>query len=77
MKPVSGAAPSLDANGDDVPDSPAELAALGVTTEELAAIAAQAPSGGYFRVTMRHFSGFDFNWAFGAPADSEWVEIRS
>jgi YD repeat-containing protein len=72
VKLVSGTAPSLDANGDDVPDSPAELAALGVTAEELAAISGQAPSGSYFRVTMRHFSGFDFNWAFGAPADSEF-----
>jgi RHS repeat-associated protein len=72
VKLVSGADPSLDANGDDIPDSPAELAALGVTAEELAAISGQAPSGSYFRVTMRHFSGFDFNWAFGAPADSEF-----
>ncbi|MDB5217283.1 MAG: uncharacterized protein JWO86_5210, partial [Myxococcaceae bacterium] len=70
VKLVSGASPTLDTNGDDVPDSPAELAALGVTPEELTALAGVAPSGSYFRVTLNHFSAFDFNWAFGPPFDS-------
>jgi YD repeat-containing protein len=70
VKLVSGAAPSLDANGDDIPDSPGELAAIGVTPEELAAIGGQAPTGSYFRVTMTHFSAYDFNWGFGPPPDS-------
>lgn len=70
VKLVSGGAPSLDANGDDKPDSPAELAALGITPEELSALAGAAPTGVYFRVPMSHFSAWDFNWGFGPPDDS-------
>ena len=70
VKLVGGASPTLDTNGDDVPDSPTELAALGITPEELTALAGAAPSGSYFRVTVNHFSAFDFNWAFGPPSDS-------
>ncbi len=67
---VGGAAPSLDTNGDGVADSPAELAALGITPEEIATLAREAPSGSYLRVAMTHFSSWDFNWGFGPPSDS-------
>ncbi len=67
---VSGASPSLDTNGDGVPDSAVELAALGITPDEVATLSREAPSGTYFRVAMSHFSSWDFNWGFGPPFDS-------
>ena len=67
---TSGDVATLDTNGDGAADSPQELAALGIPPEELRAIAGAAPSGSYFRVLLKHFSSWDFNWGFGPPPDA-------
>jgi RHS repeat-associated protein len=69
---VDGGAAAIDANGDDLPDSEAELISLGITAEERAKLAALYPSGkSLWRVTVNHFTPWDANWPYGVPEDSE------
>lgn len=61
----------VDVDGDGKADSDATLEALGVTKEERRAISADRPgSSSLWRVALRHFSVWDFNWGWGPPDDS-------
>ncbi|MDQ1914625.1 fibronectin type III domain-containing protein [Paenibacillus sp. GD4] len=69
---VNGGVASIDANGDELPDSEADLASLGITAEEQAKLAALYPAGkSLWRVTVKHFTPWDANWPYGPPEDSE------
>src|SRR5262249_14691176 len=61
----------FDLKGDGTPASDADLAALGITQAEIDASAPVAAVGSsYFRVPLKHFSTWDFNWGFGLPSDA-------
>ena len=67
----TGGAPAIDGNGDGQPDSDAELQALGVLPGELDTAKSVLDIGAsYFRVPLRHFSSWDFNWGYAPPSDS-------
>ncbi len=62
----------LDVDGDGAPDSDAALAQLGITGEERAELAALYSVGAsLWRVTIDHFTPWDFNWAALLPPDAE------
>jgi len=62
---------ALAVDGSGTAASPAQLAALGITADELAAIARRYPVGKIvWRVPIAHFSAWDHNWPFGPPADA-------
>ncbi|MEO8877068.1 MAG: hypothetical protein ABI461_15860, partial [Polyangiaceae bacterium] len=65
---VGGGTATIDANGDGVADSAAQLTALGITSDELASIAAKFAAGSsIWRVPSPHFTIHDFNLAAGLP----------
>ena len=68
---VSDGMAVIDATGDGIEDDAATLAELGVTDEERRMIAARGP-GTYWRVSVAHFSVWDFNWPFRLPED--WAD---
>ena len=58
----------IDANGDGVADTAAQLAALGITDAERAQLASLYPANAtLWRVPIRHFTPWDFNWPFDFP----------
>ncbi len=62
----------LDVDGTG-PASEAALTALKVTPEELQKLAQQHPDAQnkeLWRIPVKHFSPWDFNWPFGPPSDS-------
>lgn len=68
---VSGGSAQIDADGDGQADSAAQLAALGISAAEQAQLASLYPAGKtLWRVPVRHFTPWDFNWPFGPPADA-------
>lgn len=67
----SAGAAVLDTDGDGRPDDAAALAALGVTAEELATVAAlYAPGQTLWRVPVPHFTPYDCNWPWRYPTDA-------
>jgi RHS repeat-associated protein len=65
---VSGGIATLDVDGQGQPASAAELATLGITSDELGQIAAFYPAGqDLWRVPIQHFSPWDFNQNDGPP----------
>jgi RHS repeat-associated protein len=65
---VTGGLADLDVAGAGSPASPAALAALGITSGERQSLAALYPAGQtLWRVPIRHFSSWDFNWPVEAP----------
>jgi RHS repeat-associated protein len=68
---VDGGLAELDVEGDDVPASAAALAALGIGDGERGALAAlYSPGQSLWRVPVRHFTPWDYNWPFGPPDDA-------
>lgn len=64
---VQGVA-NIDIDGDGLADSAATLAAVGITADEQAHLATLYPTPtSLWRVTIPHFSDWDFNWPFGPP----------
>jgi len=62
----------LDIDGSKKAASAAELAKLGITTEELTKLATLFSVGqSLWRVSIPHFSPWDANWGWGPPNDSE------
>ena len=62
---VSGGVASVDANGDRVPDSAAELAKLGIEEPELRALAATySPGATLWRAPVRRTWAHDLNWGY-------------
>jgi len=62
---------TIDADGDGQADGAAALAALGISDDERAQVAAlYAPGQALWRVPIRHFSIPDFNYALGLPTDA-------
>jgi RHS repeat-associated protein len=73
IKSVTGGLADLDLDGDDVADSGAALAALGVTEAERAQIAGLYAIGqSLWRIPIEHFTPFDFNLPFNLPPDAEY-----
>gem|GEM_PF-3112927 len=65
---MSDGAATLDVTGDGVADTGTALSDLGITASELASLAAQYATGTeLWRVPIRHFSAWDFNWGYGPP----------
>jgi RHS repeat-associated protein len=63
---------TVDSNGDNAPDTAAQLTALGITAAEQAKLATLFPAGKtLWRVPVTHFTPWDFNWPAGPPPDSE------
>jgi RHS repeat-associated protein len=59
---------NLDLTGAGAPADAAALAALGITSDEQQSLATLYPVGQtLWRVPIRHFSSWDFNWPFAAP----------
>ena len=62
----------LDLDGDDSPDSPSALAALGISDGERVALATTySPGQTLWRVPVSHFSPHDFNWWAEAAVPEE------
>lgn len=62
---------TIDANGDGAPETPAQLAELGITAEELRALGKTFAAGKtLWRAPLAHFSAWDLNWPFGPPGDA-------
>ena len=68
---VTGGVANIDVTGDGVADPPATLATLGITAGEQAQLGAIyiAPTS-LWRVSIPHFSPWDYNWPFGPPPDA-------
>lgn len=67
---------TLDTNGDGNPDSPAQLAALGITDAELQKLGTlYASETQLWRVPVKHFSPWDYNWPYGPPSDAKAPQI--
>jgi RHS repeat-associated protein len=61
-----------------LPATPQELLELGITPEELQALAASyLPGTELWRVPITHFTPWDCNWPFGPPDDAEAPEPPS
>ena len=57
---------AINADSDPEPESPAELDALGIDQAERDQLAAQYPDGGsLWRVPVKHFTPWDYNWPYG------------
>ncbi len=66
----------LDTNGDGTVDDPATLAALDVTPEEQAQLAALYGEGqSLWRVPLLHFTPWDYNYPVGPPAGAERPDL--
>jgi RHS repeat-associated protein len=68
---VAGGVAELDISGAGAPASAAALAALGITADERQSLATLYPVGqSLWRVPVRHFSSWDWNWPFEPPLDA-------
>lgn len=68
---IAGGIAAIDADGDGLPDSADQLAALGITDDERRSLAGRYPAGQtLWRVAVPHFSPWDYNWPYGPPADA-------
>ena len=67
---AAGAA-QVDGDGDGDADSGPELAALGITADELEQLAGlYDPGKTLWRVSLSHFTPWDANWPYGPPPDA-------
>ncbi|HLX07830.1 MAG TPA: RHS repeat-associated core domain-containing protein [Thermoanaerobaculia bacterium] len=65
---VTAGLADLDVTGAGAAANPAALAALGITADEQQSLAALYPVGQtLWRVPVRHFSTWDFNWPYEVP----------
>lgn len=63
---------ALDVDGDGAADTGAALDELGITDEERAQLATLYEAGdSLWRVTLTHFTPWDYNWPYGPPQDAE------
>jgi hypothetical protein len=61
----------LDTDGDGLADDAAKLAILGISAAEQQQLSGLYPAGkSLWRVTVDHFTPWDFNWPYGPPKDS-------
>ena len=68
---TSGTA-NLDVNGNGVPATDPEYAALGISTAERQTVATlYAVNQSLWRVPIVHFSPWDSNWPYGPPGDAQ------
>jgi RHS repeat-associated protein len=68
---VTAGLADLDLTGAGAPADAAALAALGITADERQSLAALYPVGQtLWRVPLRHFSAWDFNWPYHVPPDA-------
>jgi RHS repeat-associated protein len=59
---------NLDIDGDDIADDSAALDAIGVTDAERSKLATLYAAGAsLWRVPIKHFTPWDYNWPFGPP----------
>jgi RHS repeat-associated protein len=66
---VTGGSATLDVDGGGQPATPAELAALGITGDELGQVASlYSPGQALWRVPVQHFTPWDFNEGVGPSA---------
>jgi RHS repeat-associated protein len=69
---VDGGSAVLDVDGSGLPADPEALDELGVTPEELAALAGLYSAGqSLWRVPVTHFTPWDCNWPYGPPDDAD------
>jgi RHS repeat-associated protein len=68
----AGGLANLDLNGNGVPATDPEYAALDINTAERQQLAAlYAVNQSLWRVPVNHFSPWDSNWGFGPPANAQ------
>jgi RHS repeat-associated protein len=68
---VTAGLADLDLTGAGAPADAAALAALGITADERQSLATlYAPGQTLWRVPLRHFSAWDFNWPYHVPAQA-------
>lgn len=68
---ISGGLADLDVTGSGTPSTPAQLSALGITSDERSSLATLYSAGqSLWRVRVNHFSPFDFNLPVGLPSDA-------
>ena len=66
---VSGDAAAIDVTGDDVADTGAALDEWGITNDELKQLKKlYAPGVSLWRVAVRHFTPWDYNWPYGCES---------
>jgi RHS repeat-associated protein len=69
---ITGGLADLDIEGNGAAADAGALAALGVTSAERARLAQlYTPGQSLWRVPVRHFTPWDFNWPHGPPDDAE------
>src|SRR5205807_247001 len=72
---VSGAA-QVDVTGDGTPATGDQLAALGITSQELQKLGTLYGAGKtLWRVAISHFSTWDINWGWGPPIDADYPPV--
>jgi RHS repeat-associated protein len=68
---VTGGLARLDTDGDGQEDDATKLTALGISDGERVTLAGLYPAGKtLWRVPVRHFTPWDFNWPFRLPDDA-------
>jgi RHS repeat-associated protein len=73
----TGGRADVDITGDGVADGATPLAAIGMTDDERAKLAAlYDPGASLWRVGITHFSFWDFNWGFGLALDAIFPLLR-
>jgi hypothetical protein len=66
---VPGGAATVDVDGDGLADGGAKLTALGIDAVELQTLAAKYAAGKVlWRVPVKHFTPWDYNWPYGCEA---------
>ncbi len=75
---VTGGIAALDITGDDVADEGAALTDLGISAAELQQLGSTYAAGkSLWRVALKHFSAWDFNWPFGPPDNAVPPHLRN
>ncbi len=65
---IAGGIATLDVDGTGIAATATALTALGITTDELTQLAQlYQPGQSLWRVSVTHFSSWDFNWPWGPP----------
>ncbi|GAA5787216.1 hypothetical protein YWS52_35430 [Chitiniphilus shinanonensis] len=74
---VEGGIASIDSDGDGNADDDTRLSAIGMTLEERTQLGRLYAAGkSLWRVPVRHFTPWDYNWPYGPPEGAEAPKVE-